>query len=130
MKFTYTIEGFNPIEGVFTVRYSPEDTTKESIVRIVPITSDNLTQQEIDQQIINRAPIEKWNMNFPSFLQELVGASGQSDISQVNPFSNVQPGVFTYPDGSTSVPPPPMPDDGKTYQWDNPTWSWVEVTTP
>lgn len=126
MNFSYTIEGFIKTEGLLVVKYIPEDTSKETITRHIPI-NDTMTQQEIDQRIINRAPIENWARNFSPEIFDLVGKTGQANSSQIDRTSEAIPGILTYPDGSTSVPPPPMPDDGKTYKWDNPTWSWVEI---
>jgi hypothetical protein len=101
MNFTYEIDGFNKQENVLRVLYTPEDTTKDPVLWSVYLTPE-MTEQEIKQAIVNSVPVNIWNRVAPVGVESLIGTKGEAstlDIIRPEPV----PGVFNYPDGTTSV---------------------------
>jgi hypothetical protein len=99
MEFTYKIDGFNKADNALLVLYTPLDSDKLPIYQTVYVT-ENMTQEEIIQLIINRAPIQKWNRQSPENIDQLIGQTGTASTSDIQAPIAV-PGVFNYPDGYT-----------------------------
>lgn len=85
MNFRYTIEKYNELSQKLFVLYYPEDVSKPVLGEYFTINS-GMTEYDIDQMIINGAPIYKWNIEKNTLVENLIGKKSNLIIQdQIQP---------------------------------------------